>query len=104
MNQLHTTLSARVTAYTALLAAWWRCATTRRILQSLDPRQLADIGLTEAERDHECAKWFWQGSAGTWPPAGSRSTKVVIFARRNVALKRKSARGTRPLTSPHSLS
>jgi uncharacterized protein YjiS (DUF1127 family) len=30
-------------------------------LRDLDARLLADIGRTERERRHECAKWFWRG-------------------------------------------
>ncbi len=33
---------------------------TRRRLRELDARLLADVGITEAERRRECAKWFWQ--------------------------------------------
>jgi uncharacterized protein YjiS (DUF1127 family) len=37
-----------------------RRSRTRRALQQLDARELADIGRTEAERKSEYAKWFWQ--------------------------------------------
>jgi uncharacterized protein YjiS (DUF1127 family) len=36
---------------------WRRRAWTRGALQRLDPRELADIGRTEAERRSECVKW-----------------------------------------------
>lgn len=45
----------------ATAATWCRRAATRRALRCLDAHALADIGLTEAERRRECAKWFWQG-------------------------------------------
>ncbi len=39
---------------------WRRRSRTRRQLFVLDARQLHDIGITEADRRQECAKWFWQ--------------------------------------------
>ncbi|MBL8698645.1 MAG: DUF1127 domain-containing protein [Alphaproteobacteria bacterium] len=44
----------------SLLRAWFHRATTRRQLRDLDARALADVGLTERERERECARWFWQ--------------------------------------------
>jgi uncharacterized protein YjiS (DUF1127 family) len=41
-------------------AAWPRRARTRQHLREFDAEQLVDIGLSEAERRRECAKWFWQ--------------------------------------------
>lgn len=32
---------------------------TRRQLATLEPRELRDIGVTEAERRRECARPFW---------------------------------------------
>lgn len=40
---------------------WVRRWRTRRRLRDLSPHLLADVGLTEADRRQECAKWFWQG-------------------------------------------
>jgi uncharacterized protein YjiS (DUF1127 family) len=42
------------------LRAWLMRLKTRRRLRHLDARLLADVGITEAERRRECAKWFWQ--------------------------------------------
>jgi uncharacterized protein YjiS (DUF1127 family) len=39
---------------------WLRRIRTRQQLRVLDAAQLDDIGRSEAERRHECAKWFWQ--------------------------------------------
>ena len=41
-------------------ALWLQRARTRRQLQELEPRILADIGRTRAECRREAAKWFWQ--------------------------------------------
>lgn len=43
------------------ISAWLMRARTRRHLLRLDPRLLADIGVAQAERNRECAKWCWQG-------------------------------------------
>ena len=43
-----------------LLALWLRRIHTRAVLRALDPHQLYDIGLSEKERDRECAKWWWE--------------------------------------------
>ncbi|MBI3451807.1 MAG: DUF1127 domain-containing protein [Rhodospirillales bacterium] len=45
----------------AKAAIWLRRLRTRRRLRELEPRLMADVGITEAERRRECAKWFWQG-------------------------------------------
>jgi uncharacterized protein YjiS (DUF1127 family) len=29
-------------------------------MHELDARDLDDVGLTERQRQRECAKWFWQ--------------------------------------------
>ncbi len=42
------------------LRTWLMRLKTRRRLRDLDARLLADVGITEAERWRECAKWFWQ--------------------------------------------
>ena len=44
----------------ARLAIWHRNRRTRARLATLDHHQLADIGLSPAQRDTECTKWFWQ--------------------------------------------
>ena len=40
---------------------WWRRARTRRELEELDDRILADVGLDRVEARREAAKPFWQG-------------------------------------------
>jgi len=42
------------------LALWMERARQRRALASLPSWRLSDIGLTEAERERECAKRFWE--------------------------------------------
>jgi uncharacterized protein YjiS (DUF1127 family) len=49
-----------VTRLAALLAAWRRRARSRRALARLGAHELRDIGISEAERWHECAKAFWR--------------------------------------------
>jgi len=44
----------------AILRTWHRRLKTRHRLRQLDARLLDDVGLSEAERQQECAKWFWQ--------------------------------------------
>jgi uncharacterized protein YjiS (DUF1127 family) len=44
----------------AILRTWRLRRKTRRHLRGLDARLLADVGLSEADRARECAKWFWQ--------------------------------------------
>jgi uncharacterized protein YjiS (DUF1127 family) len=51
----------------AMLMIWLRRSRTRRQLCCLDARELLDIGRSEAERQRECARWFWQGSDGAAP-------------------------------------
>ncbi|MDX1425513.1 MAG: DUF1127 domain-containing protein [Kiloniellales bacterium] len=43
-----------------ILRTWCLRRKTRRHLRGLDARLLADVGLSEADRARECAKWFWQ--------------------------------------------
>jgi uncharacterized protein YjiS (DUF1127 family) len=43
-----------------LLAIWARRHRTRLVLRDLTRDELADVGLTEAQRAAECAKWFWE--------------------------------------------
>lgn len=42
------------------LRFWLRRLRTRTVLRELDARGLEDIGLSEDDRQRECAKWFWQ--------------------------------------------
>lgn len=44
----------------ATLRFWMIRLKTRRRLGQLDAAALADVGITEAQRQRECAKWFWQ--------------------------------------------
>jgi uncharacterized protein YjiS (DUF1127 family) len=44
----------------AALCGWQRNRRTRRQLARLDSRQLADAGITEAQRQAELAKPFWR--------------------------------------------
>lgn len=44
----------------ARLQLCWQNARTRRQLAQLDARQLADAGITQAERDSELDKPFWR--------------------------------------------
>jgi uncharacterized protein YjiS (DUF1127 family) len=39
---------------------WLRRLRTRRQLAGLEAERLRDVGLTPAERDAECARWFWE--------------------------------------------
>ncbi|QCK85806.1 DUF1127 domain-containing protein [Phreatobacter aquaticus] len=47
-------------AFRSLVRIWRERRDTRIHLGELEAHHLADIGLTEAERRRECAKWFWQ--------------------------------------------
>lgn len=44
----------------ARLQTWRQNSRTRRQLAQLDARQLADAGITQAERDSELDKPFWR--------------------------------------------
>ena len=44
----------------ARLQAWRQNSRSRRQLAQLDARQLADAGITQAERDAELDKPFWR--------------------------------------------
>jgi uncharacterized protein YjiS (DUF1127 family) len=46
------------------IGIWLRRGRTRRQLRDLDARELLDIGVSESQRDRECARWLWQGSDG----------------------------------------
>jgi uncharacterized protein YjiS (DUF1127 family) len=51
----------RLSAWRDRLKLWHRRHRTRLHLADLSPRLLRDLGLAEADRDRERAKWFWQG-------------------------------------------
>jgi uncharacterized protein YjiS (DUF1127 family) len=55
-----TILANGIRASLARARIWFRRLKTRRGLHELDARELDDIGLTERQRQRECAKWFWQ--------------------------------------------
>ena len=42
------------------LIVWRHRFVTRRHLRSLDRRELDDVGIDPAARQHEVAKWFWE--------------------------------------------
>ena len=42
------------------LTVWRHRAITRRHLRSLERRELEDVGIDPAARQHEVAKWFWE--------------------------------------------
>jgi len=44
----------------AIAASWAIRHRTRSQFRRLDTRSLADVGLSEADRQRECSKWFWQ--------------------------------------------
>jgi uncharacterized protein YjiS (DUF1127 family) len=45
------------------LSRWYWCIRTRWQLADLDAHGLRDIGLSEADRKHECARLFWDGTS-----------------------------------------
>lgn len=59
----HSRVASRTAFAVRLLARLqlcWQNARTRRQLAQLDARQLADAGITQAERDSELDKPFWR--------------------------------------------
>lgn len=46
------------------LKLWHRRYRTRRHLRDLPDYLLRDIGIDDAKRVRECARWFWQGAPG----------------------------------------
>lgn len=50
---------ALVLAMVRRVRRWHRLAYERRLLGSLDPHQLRDIGITRAEAQRESARPFW---------------------------------------------
>lgn len=53
-------LTAFAVRLLARLQLWRQNSRTRRQLAQLDARQLADTGITQAERDSELDKPFWR--------------------------------------------
>ncbi len=53
-------LERRVSALLRALTRWSSLTRTRRQLARLERHELPDIGLTQRQRQRECAKWFWQ--------------------------------------------
>jgi uncharacterized protein YjiS (DUF1127 family) len=49
-----------IRASSAKARIWFRRSKTRRRLRELDTRELDDIGVSERQRQRECAKWLWQ--------------------------------------------
>jgi uncharacterized protein YjiS (DUF1127 family) len=94
MKQPRMMTSARVAAYVALLATWWRRAATRRILREIEPHRLADIGITEAERSRKCAMWFWQDTRQARRVAAMRPPRVLRFAQSAVTIAHSAQRST----------
>jgi uncharacterized protein YjiS (DUF1127 family) len=47
-------------AFLVTLIVWRHRFVTRRHLRSLDRRELEDVGIDPAARQHEVAKWFWE--------------------------------------------
>ncbi|MEM9625857.1 MAG: DUF1127 domain-containing protein [Pseudomonadota bacterium] len=43
-----------------LFRLWHQRHSTRQALNRLDAHGLSDVGLTDADREIECRKWFWQ--------------------------------------------
>jgi uncharacterized protein YjiS (DUF1127 family) len=43
-----------------VVGCWLMRKQTRHALAQLDGRALRDVGISRAQRAHECAKWFWQ--------------------------------------------
>ena len=55
-------------AFWARLVEMHRAAETRRELGKLDPRLLADIGLSRAEASREAERWPWDLGPGRGTP------------------------------------
>ena len=58
-------------AFWARLVEMRRTAETRRELGTLDPRLLADIGITRAEAAREAERWPWDVEPNRPPGRGS---------------------------------
>lgn len=43
-----------------LVQLWHQRHRTRQQLLRVDDQRLSDLGLTDADREIECRKWFWQ--------------------------------------------
>ncbi|HWK98238.1 MAG TPA: DUF1127 domain-containing protein [Pseudolabrys sp.] len=57
---------------------WYHRCRTRRQLRELPPHLLADIGLDNAARDHECHQWPWQGAAVDTPKENGRRLRAPV--------------------------
>lgn len=59
---------------------WRRRYRTRRHLRDLPDYLLRDIGLDDAARARECARWFWQGVAdiGNAPKENGRCLRAPV--------------------------
>jgi uncharacterized protein YjiS (DUF1127 family) len=55
----------------ARLVSMRRAAETRRVLGALDPRLLADIGVTRAEAQREAERWPWDLEPTRHPGRGT---------------------------------
>jgi uncharacterized protein YjiS (DUF1127 family) len=62
---------ARARALWASLVSMRRAAETRRELGKLDPRLLADIGLSRAEASREAERWPWDIEERRHPGRGT---------------------------------
>lgn len=62
---------ARAGAFWTRLVLMRRAAETRRELGSLNPRLLADIGVTRAEAEREAERWPWDLGPGRDPGRGT---------------------------------
>ena len=64
-------MRARAGAFRTRLAMMRRAAETRRELGGLNPRLLADIGVTRAEAEREAERWPWDLGADRGPGRGT---------------------------------
>jgi uncharacterized protein YjiS (DUF1127 family) len=62
---------ARAEAFRTRLALMRRAAETRRELGGLNPRLLADIGVTRAEAEREAERWPWDLASDRGPGRGT---------------------------------
>ncbi|WP_083219920.1 DUF1127 domain-containing protein [Hoeflea olei] len=58
VHRFDASLSAQLSR--EILSLWWRNWTTRRALARLTREELADVGLTQAQRAREIARPFWR--------------------------------------------
>jgi len=60
MHDMRRAPEARQQQLMPRIRVWLTRRNTRQRLRELDLRQLADSGLSEADRQRECMTWFWQ--------------------------------------------